>query len=217
MISSLTPEQQTKIQEYYNFYLKKGLSTQPSNRQVAEKAIKEMYRLIKEKKEPTCLWVNSPTELITLAKDSSLYSSLDSSLPSSLYSSLYSSLFWGQCNSSWISFFKYCNEVLGIQYKDKEVEKLNLWIGMMECSYFFTFKSLVILMAHPKEIKVDGQKRTHCTTGYAITFYDNTGIYAIHGNNLTEKEFNDSTKLFEEKRIDNLEYIEMKAKQKELV
>jgi hypothetical protein len=272
MISSLTTEQQAKIQEYYSFYLKKGLSTQPANRSVAEKAVKEMYKLIKEK-EPKCIWVNSPTELITRTKnlsldsslysslylsldssldsslrssldsslrsslrssldsslysslylslrsslDSSLRSSLDSSLRSSLRSSLYSSLLWGQFNSSWISFFKYCNEVLDIQYQDKEVEKLNLWVGMMEVSFFFVFKGLTILMEHPKELKVDGKGSTHCTTGYAVTFQDGTGIYVVHGNNLTEEEFNDCDKLYKEKRIDNLEYIEMKARQRALV
>ena len=91
MISKLTPEQQAKVQEYYQFYLKKGLSTQPANRAVAEKAIKEMYRLVREK-EPKCIWVNSPTELVKLFDESNLESNLWNNLWSNLESNLWSNL-----------------------------------------------------------------------------------------------------------------------------
>ena len=72
-------------------------------------------------------------------------------------------------------------------------------------------------MDHPLEFHIDGKGITHSTTGPAIKFQDGTGIYVIHGKNLTKKEFNESDKLYKEKRIDNLEFIEMQAKQRALI
>ena len=75
MISKLTSDQEQKVKEYYSYYLNKGLSTQPANKPVAEKAIKEMYKLMNEK-EPKIYWVSSPTELVSLVKDKKLIPSL---------------------------------------------------------------------------------------------------------------------------------------------
>lgn len=192
MIDSLTLEQQFKVKEYFNIYLSKGLSTIPSNKFIAEKAVKRLYNLV-NKKEPKILWIKSPTELIELVKKDS-------------------SLFWGQTNANWISFFKYCNEVLGIKYSEQDNKKLNLWIDMMECSYFFVFTKLVILMEHPKEIYIDNNGNNHNVNDFAIKWYDNTGIYAIHGEILDRL---DIPKLLKEKKITNLEYLEVKSKEKE--
>jgi hypothetical protein len=280
MISSLTPEQQAKIQEYYSFYLKKGLSTQPANRPVAEKAVKEMYRLIKEK-EPKCIWVNSPTELVKLFQESNLRSNLESNLwsnlesnlesnlwsnlesnlrsnlwsnlesnlwsnlesnlwsnlesnlrsnlwsnlesnlwsnlESNLRSNLWSNLWSGQFNSPWVNFYDYYRKVISNTFSAEDNYKLDLWIDMLECAYFITLKGFVLLMEHPLEFHVDGKGITHSTTGPAIKFRDNTGIYVLHGQEVNEKEFNDNDKLYKEKRIDNLEYVEMKAKQRQLI
>ena len=46
---------------------------------------------------------------------------------------------------------------------------------------------------------------------------DDTGVYVIHGKNLTKEEFVDPIKLHDEKKIDNLELVEMLAYKEELV
>ena len=202
MIDKLTSEQEAKIQEYYNNYLAKGLSTTLSNKPVAEKSIKRMYKLINEK-EPIIFWVRSITELINLAKDKK--SSLDSSLDSSL--------FWGKHNANWIPFFKYCNEVLGIKYNKYDIEKLDLWVALLEVSYFFTFKGVAILMEHPKEIHLDNNGRNHNLNDFAIKFQDNTGIYVVHGKNVSELNI---PQLMQDKKITNLEYLESKSLEREI-
>jgi hypothetical protein len=215
MINKLTFEQEQQIKEYHAFYLAKGLSTQPANRPIAEKAVKEMYKLINEK-EPKCIWVNSPTELIDLFKRNSLSNSLWDSLRdslrdyllNSLWDSLSNSLIVGQFYSPWISFYEYGRKVLCLEYSKEDNHKLNLWIDMLECSYFIVRKGLVVLMDHPLEFHVDNKGYTHNVSGYAIKFRDNTGIYVLHGQNITEEKFQNKEKLMQENKISKLEYLE---------
>ena len=84
----------------------------------------------------------------------------------------------------------------------------------MECCYFFVFKGHVILMEHPKEIHVDNNGKSHNILDYAIKFRDNTGIYVVHGNNEIDIDCN---RLMKEKKITNLEYLESKSMENELV
>ena len=223
MITKLTIEQEQQVKEYYDFYLKRGLSTQPANKQVAEKAIKEMYKLINEK-EPKCIWVNSPTELVNLLKGNSLRNSLRNSLYNSLYNSLrnslrnslynslwnslYNSLTEGQFYSPWIGFYEYGRKVLFLEYSKEDNHKLDLWIDMLECSYFFVLKGLVVLMEHPLEFHVNNKGITHSVVDFAIKFRDNTGIYVLHGKEVTQEEFKNKEKLMKENKISKLEYLE---------
>ena len=211
MITKLTIEQEQQVKEYYDFYLKRGLSTQPANKQVAEKAIKEMYKLINEK-EPKCIWVNSPTELVNLLKGNSLRNSLRNSLYNSLYNSLWNSLYnsltEGQFYSPWIGFYEYGRKVLFLEYSKEDNHKLDLWIDMLECSYFFVLKGLVVLMEHPLEFHVNNKGITHSVVDFAIKFRDNTGIYVLHGKEVTQEEFKNKEKLMKENKISKLEYLE---------
>ncbi|MGH7974954.1 MAG: hypothetical protein ACREBR_05470 [bacterium] len=270
MITKLTIEQEQKIKEYYDFYLAKGLSTKPANRLVAENAVKELYKLIKEK-EPKCLWVNSPIELIALFKksnlesnlwgnlwgnlesnlesnlwgnlesnlcgnlESNLWGNLESNLRNNLRSNLESNLWgnlesnlwgnlesnlwgnlWGnlrrgQLNSPWISFYDYYRTVVTNTFSAEDNHRLDLYIDLLDCSYFITLRNFVILIDHPLAFHVDGQGKTHNHLNHAIKFRDDTGIYVIHGQQLNETEFNDKKKLLEQKKITNLEYLEMES------
>jgi hypothetical protein len=81
---------------------------------------------------------------------------------------------------------------------------------MMECSYFLIFKKLVVLMEHPKEIHVDNKGLNHNLEDYAIKWYDNTGIYVVHGEVVDAL---DIEQLFKGKKITNLEYLGSKYKE----
>jgi hypothetical protein len=126
-------------------------------------------------------------------------------------------LWSGQFNSPWVNFYDYYRKVVSNSFTVEDNHKLDLWIDMLECSYFIVLKGFVVLMDHPAEFSIDGKGFTHCTTGPAIKFRDGTGVYVIHGQNVTEKEFNESDKLYKDKRIDNLEFIEMQARQRALI
>jgi len=130
---------------------------------------------------------------------------------------LESNLWSGQFNSPWVNFYDYYRQVVSNTFTAEDNHKLDLWIDMLECNYFIVLKGFVVLMDHPAEFYIDGKGLSHCTIGPAIKFRDGTGVYVIHGQNVTEKEFNNNDKLYKEKRIDNLEYVEMKAKQRQLV
>jgi hypothetical protein len=126
-------------------------------------------------------------------------------------------LWSGQFNAPWINFYDYYRKVLTNTFSAEDNHKLDLWIDMLECSYFLVLKGVVVLMDHPLEFHIDSKGFTHSTTGLAIKFRDGTGVYVIHGQNVDEKTFNNSEILYREKRIDNLEYVEMQAREKALV
>jgi hypothetical protein len=227
MINKLTIEQEQQVKEYYQFYLKKGLSTQPANRLIAEKAVKEMYKLINEN-EPKCVWVNSPIELINLIKKdnlennlwnnlrnnlennlrNNLWNNLWNNLENNLENNLWNNLWPGQFYSSWVGFYEYGRKVLYLKYSAEDNHKLNLWIDMLECSYFVILKGLVILIDHPLEFHIDNEGYTHNASDYAIKFRDSTGIYVLHGQEVTQEEFKDKEKLMKENKISKLEYLE---------
>jgi len=81
-------------------------------------------------------------------------------------------------------------------------------VDMMECSCFFTFEKVVILMEHPKEIHTDSKGNNHNMDDFAIKWYDDTGIYAIHGEIFDRL---DIEQLFKDKKITNIEYLESKS------
>jgi hypothetical protein len=211
MISKLTPEQEAKVQEFYQFYLKKGLATGPSNRPVAEKAVKEMYKLISEK-ESKCVWVNSPIELVQFAK-----SNLRSNLENNLRSNLWSNLWAGQFQSSWAGFYDYYRKVVANTFSKEDNHKLDLWIDMLECSYFIVLPQLAILMDYPMSFSIDAAGKIHNGIGHAIKFRDETGVYVLHGNKVTEEEFFNADKLLKEGKIDNLEYVQKVQQNKKKV
>ena len=88
---------------------------------------------------------------------------------------------------------------------------------MIECSYFVALPQLVILMDHPMSFSIDSAGKTHNGADHAIKFRDNTGIYVLHGNEVTEKEFFDANSLLKEGKIDNLEYVQKVQQNKKKV
>jgi len=79
---------------------------------------------------------------------------------------------------------------------------------MLECSYFIVLKGLVVLIDHPLEFHVDNKGYTHNASDYAIKFRDGTGIYVLHGQEVTKEEFKNKEKLMKENKISKLEYLE---------
>lgn len=58
-IEDLTPDQETKLEAYYEECLASGLSTAPADAEKAEAAVRELYACAEEK-TPECVWVDSP-------------------------------------------------------------------------------------------------------------------------------------------------------------
>ena len=112
LIRDLTPEQESLLDVYYKKGLAWGLDCSPSNRPVAEEAIKSLYKKSGHA-EPKFFWVNSQHEALALYRK-------ESGHPQALLPTPYS----GQHEGSWVAWWKYYQEVLKAEV-DPDAEDLH--------------------------------------------------------------------------------------------
>jgi hypothetical protein len=168
-IESLTAEQKALFPTYVDKWLKVGLSTEKVDLDNAKEAAKLSYRLA-GLKEPTQFYVTeSPIDAIRFIK------TLD---PTKSDKTIFDEMSYGAHDVSWISFYNYFQEVLGL-------ESCNKLQGLMDlskcCGWVSFYDDTVVFQHRPETIKFDDQKRLHCENGPAIRYRDGFSIYAWHG------------------------------------
>jgi hypothetical protein len=94
MISKLTPEQENKIPEYLNYWLKVGIRTETIDRDKAKKAMNFLYTKILKMKEPKqYLFLDSPMACqLVLNSSNQLDNQLENQLRNQLWNQLWSQL-----------------------------------------------------------------------------------------------------------------------------
>lgn len=174
MIDSLTPEQEAKAVEYREKYRKYWMSTEPTNREKAEAALKECYAYLNHP-EPEIVWADSPEAGAILAakaaKDSDDITEEDVRAQASYAS-------FGSLEAYWVAMFAFVAEVLGV--KKDNLHEIATRI-VQECGVYWTFESRVIVTEKPVEIHLKDDL-LHNESGMAIKYKDGTGVYAINGN-----------------------------------
>lgn len=170
-IKSLTPEQTARFGEYVEKCIAIGLNTDEVDLDNAKLAMCKAYRLA-GLKEPTQFHVvDSPTAAIDLIQ------TLD---PSKKKSDILNEMCFGSMDISWISFYKYFNEVVGL-----ELEKIT---GLLELTqhtgWYNAYEDVVVFQHRPEYIKMDDTNRLHCENGPAIRYRDGYSIYSWHGTRI---------------------------------
>jgi len=106
LINILSEEQKEKFIEYREKWINIGLSIEPANRKIAERAINELYILADIEKPKKIVWCGSPfsQELVrTIILDKNRLHSVSASVSASVMASVRSSV-WDSVNSSvWAS------------------------------------------------------------------------------------------------------------------
>lgn len=206
-IEKLTPDQDSQIKIWFDKWHATGICTDPADRPRAEEAIVKMYELI-GKSKPRFVWVDSPItanlmcHILQKASRKQDKTSLEASLEASLRDSLRDSLeasgdskvevhytsFWGQQDSYWIAFYKFCRDVVGVKYEKKDSEVLDLWADIAESAmWFWPYENICIVSERPSSVKMDVRRRIHSLDSAAVTFRDGWSVYAIHGVRVPEK------------------------------
>ena len=186
LTDKLTPEQEAKIPEYRERFLKMGLSTEPADRPTAEAAIKDYYKHLKMN-EPRIIWELSPMAGARLAAQALKYSKgrtdfVESELRAipitveeardQAYKASY-----GSFEAYYVSFYAFIeNEVKGTK-KDPVTaiaERLCASTGA-----YWIFDGLAIMTERPTAIVYDGE-RLHNETGPAIAYPDGEGVFCLN-------------------------------------
>lgn len=170
-IESLTPEQTARFGEYVEKCIAIGLNTDEVDLDNAKLAMCKAYRLA-GLKEPTQFHVvDSPTAAIDLIQ------TLD---PSKKKSDILNEMCFGSMDISWISFYKYFIEVVGL-----DLEKIT---GLLELTqhtgWYNAYEDVVVFQHRPEYIKMDDTNRLHCENGPAIRYRDGYSVYSWHGTRI---------------------------------
>lgn len=169
MITSLTPEQEVQFSVYRDKWLKIGLSTDPIDMNVMPNIIHRLYTQVGLTPPEKIELYGSPFAAIKGMKEK-----YDMDVNSYDFS-------YGAHDASWLSFFDYFREVLGVEECDKLVPLIDL---AENCGWVIFYDELVVLTEKPCTIKFDDQGRTHCEDGFAIGYPDGTGVAIWHGQQI---------------------------------
>jgi hypothetical protein len=193
-IEKLTPEQEAKIPEYLETYLKIGLSTEPCDKAKAEAAITASYEYQKMAK-PEFVWVDSPFQGAVVAaqmakgsEDVTLAEIRDQANKAS----------YGSFEAYWVSFYAFIAEQLPVQ-KDNLIDIVKDIV--MNCGVYWTFDDLVVICDKPTAIHMK-DKKLHNPNGLALEYKNGDGIFALEGvryPSLLEMTINAASEKKEEK------------------
>ena len=177
LIESLTDEQQARMVEYRDKWIKIGLCTDAADRPRAEAAIRTMYRAAGLVEPRKIVWCGSPlsqglTRAIIL--DRKLRASVGDRVLASVWDSGY-----GQHDAGWLSFHEYFREVCALA---EQTGKLAGHIEQAKAAGWYLPHQNICWVSERHHILVRDQRgRLHCPTGPAVCFPDGWAIYAYHG------------------------------------
>lgn len=149
MNGKLTPEQESRIEEYHRRYFSQATSCEPADRERAEAAARRMAEIAGVHVCGGVHWVNTPMDGASLRD--SLWVSLSSSLSSSLWDSLW--------DTEWVAYYTYAVEVLGVEIDESTREKLRLHNEIAaSCFALWLVPGAVILCERPQSVELrDGK------------------------------------------------------------
>lgn len=173
MIDKLTPEQEAKIPEYIEEYMRIGLSTDPCDRTKAEEAIVRSYSYL-NLPPPKFHWVDSP---FAGAKLAAQINKGDEDVTKEEISEMASKASYGSFEAYWVAFYAFIAEQLPVQ-KDELIDIVKDIIK--NSGVYWTFKNNVVISEKPVAIHMK-DKKLHNPNGLALEYPDGTGIFALEG------------------------------------
>ena len=179
-IENLTEEQMNKFPQYVEEWLDIGLSTEPVNKAMTEKYIKQAYE-------------NQGLDT----------SNLEFEYRCSPEKKHLAATMWNNLNAPFLSFYSFMRKEVGV----KNINKIDCFIELSKyCGPVALYDKKVIVYERPVKIKMDEQNRLHSETGPAIVYRDGFSVYSWHGVNIPKEWIEDSPPSAEDAiRWDNME------------
>lgn len=199
MIEKLTPQQEGKLPEYAEKWLKIGLCTDAADKPRAESAIVKMYEMA-GKKAPVFVWSQSPMEQAIKRASAEMFSIIsdenidkvkksikdkDETAIRLIKHSIYQSAY-GCHDAYWLGFYDFFMNECGIKLPQLE--------GLLELSksagWVIPFENVCFMSERPEEIhmqKIGSRNVLHNTSGPSIRYRDGYSVYSISGIRVTEQ------------------------------
>lgn len=192
MIEKLTPEQEARLPEYRDKWLKIGLSTERANRAEAEDGVRQAYTIQGLEPPKNFIWAESPMGgivaqaylLAGLPQPDDLLEALENPDPrtTKYLSDWFTAVIdqgWGVYYSSWFETMT----MIGVTGLEK-------WAGLQKVAenayWWWAFDDAAVLTDRPVEIHRDELNRLHSESGMAISFADGWGFHSWHGTRVPE-------------------------------
>lgn len=210
-IEQLTPEQEAMLPIFRDYWIGRGLSTEPADRALAEEGIREAYEAAGLPPPPKIHWVKSPNEVVMLQASLMTWAWARSlaKMPSrekmiermrQEIKEWSSRICYGNHEASFLSYYwaflkfgiKECERINGLF---KIGQSANWWAPFDTCCIICERPSVLHLEpAVPRDPNADPNdplpaRRLHCIDGPAIQWPDGWGVYAIRGARVPEKYF----------------------------
>lgn len=172
-IDSLNPEQEALLDVYAQRWIAIGLSTAPADRPRAEDAIRRAY-IVGGLKPPRCRWVGSPVALLTGATADDVAKAVGGTRPT------LSDVSYGQHDASWLSYYAYYREVLGLV---EETEDLVPLMDLARSSgWCLLLEGECVLSERHSQVHTDpATGLLHNLVGPAVAYPDGWELHYVRG------------------------------------
>lgn len=202
MITELTEEQKAQIPVYRDMSMGIGLATGPCDREMATKAIKDLYEFSEKTAPEHVVFVESV--VAAQAAIQLLKEDFDKYLPLLLnrkgavveeFPGVKVSSFeethgygYGSAECYWVYYYQYWKDQVGIEFDQKALKGLDIMDRLARSSYWhFLFEGVAIMVDRFEEVHMENGV-VHNENGPAVRFSDNQGtVWAIGGHLVTEK------------------------------
>lgn len=89
--------------------------------------------------------------------------------------------FWGSQDAYWVAFYKFCEEILGIEYDKVSSQRLDWHADIVKsCMWIWSFEDVCICCERPTKLQII-EDRLHCNNSFAISFPDGWAVYVVKG------------------------------------
>jgi hypothetical protein len=165
IVDKLTPEQEALLDTYYERWLAIGMSTAPVNVEEAKAALNLVYTAAGQEPPKEILYFSNPMEAAEWERNEGLSISG------------VGSVIYGNHDASWLGFYEYVHEVVGVDCS----ELVGLWALARAAGWCWVYDDIAVITGRPTRLKVDDQANMHCEDGPAISYADDFKLYFWHG------------------------------------
>jgi hypothetical protein len=170
MITELTEEQRALLPVYADKWIKIGLSTEPADKERAERGIRGYYRVAQREEPNQIIWCSSPKEGVELLKS---------------YGVSWTQYLGGSFWAAWpAAHGDYVQSVLGVDCGEALQAAIDV---AASCCWWWALDDRAVATDRPAEVHLDLEGRLHSQEGLAIKWRDGWGLAAWHGTVISKE------------------------------
>ena len=201
-IEALTPEQESRLGEYRDKWVRIGLATGAADRPAVEAGIREAYRAGGLAPPQVILWLRSPLAgavaaiMIAQVGDQvgdqvrdqvgaqvwdqvrdQVWAQVRDQVWAQVRAQVWAQVCYGQHDAGWLAFYDFFGACCGVE----AVSRLSGMRAASGAGWWWPCQHVAIVTERPARLERDERGRLHCVDRAAIEYPDGWGVYAWHG------------------------------------